>query len=315
MLISDIKEKYQMAKLIYINPDHKDTYLDSSEKYLAEFFDKPEIEIYEKVREELKKKDLSWPIKYHLSPQRHMLLNWFPFQPDASLLEIGAGCGAVTGVFVNKLKKVDCNELSPSRAKVIYKRFKNIPNLNILSGDVNELRTGTKYDYVTLIGVLEYSGKYSNAKEPYLEMLISAKRLLNNKGHLLIAIENKLGLKYIGGAPEDHTGRVFDSLENYPQNQGIRTFTKTELTELVNNAGFKKVDFYFPFPDYKMPQVVFSEEGLLNIENMTKSSILKTVDFSRDFHNLFNETALGHSLSEEKLMDKFANSFLVDAHV
>lgn len=304
-----------MAKLIKIVPNNKDTYIDSSEKYLEEFFDKPEIEIYEKVKKELMKEDLSWPLKYHLSPQRHMLLNWYPFRPEASLFEIGAGCGAITGVFVNKLKQVDSNELSPSRAKVVYNRFKNDSNLNILSGDVNQLRTTTKYDYVTLIGVLEYSGKYSKTKEPYLEMLKTAKNLLNNDGHLLIAIENKLGLKYIGGAPEDHTGRVFDSLGSYPQYQGVRTFSKTELTELIKSVGFQKVNFYYPFPDYKMPKIVFSEEGLLNVRKMTSSSILKTVDHSQDFLHLFDETALGHSLSEEQILYKFANSFLIDAYV
>jgi 2-polyprenyl-3-methyl-5-hydroxy-6-metoxy-1,4-benzoquinol methylase len=304
-----------MAKIIQINPDNIDSYLDSSEKYLAKFFDKPEAENDEKIQKELKKRHLSWPIKYHLSPQRHMLLNWYPFRTDSSLLEIGAGCGAITGVFVNKLKQIDSNELSPSRAQVIYNRFRNVPNLNILTGDINDLKTKIQYDYVTLIGVLEYSGKYSKSKEPYLDILRTSKKLLKKDGHLLIAIENKLGLKYIGGAPEDHTGKLFDSLENYPQSEGVRTFSKSELTKLIISAGFEKTDFYYPFPDYKMPQIVFSEDGLLSIKSMTKSSILNTVDFSKEFQNLFNETVLGQTLSNENLIDKFANSFLVDAYV
>ena len=39
----------------------------------------------------------SWQILYHLSAIRENILEWYPFDPGASLLEIGAECGALTG--------------------------------------------------------------------------------------------------------------------------------------------------------------------------------------------------------------------------
>ena len=36
--------------------------------------------------------DTRWPVFYHLSPIRENLLNWFPFQSNATVLEIGMGC-------------------------------------------------------------------------------------------------------------------------------------------------------------------------------------------------------------------------------
>ena len=56
---------------------------------------------------------------------------------------------------------------------------------------------------------------------------------LKNTGKLLIAIENKLGMKYFAGAPEDHTDIPFFGINGYPGNHSVRTFSKTELQELV----------------------------------------------------------------------------------
>ena len=303
-----------MATIKTLGKSITDTYLDTSEKFLQNFFNEPESQKTQDIIKLLKKKNLPWPIKYHISPQRHTLLNWYQFEKDSSLLEIGAECGAVTGVFINKLTTVACNELSPSRAKVIHNRFQDSKNLTIFVGDINLLKNIEKYDYVTLIGVLEYSGKYSSNLQPYLELLKSAKNLLKDGGHLLLAIENKLGLKYFAGAPEDHTGEVFDSLEGYPQNKDIRTFSKLELTALLNSCGFNKTEFYYPFPDYKMPHIVFSEAGIQELHNHSKSNVLNTLDHSTDLDLFFNEIPLGNSLHDEGIISHFSNSFLIDAY-
>ncbi|MDE7114263.1 MAG: class I SAM-dependent methyltransferase, partial [Acetatifactor sp.] len=48
---------------------------------------------YARVIEERK----SWPVLYHLSPLRENIVEWIPMEPDAKVLEVGSGCGAVTG--------------------------------------------------------------------------------------------------------------------------------------------------------------------------------------------------------------------------
>ena len=47
----------------------------------------------------------SWPILYHLSEVRTNILNWYPFEKNASVLEVGAGCGAITGAIADKAAK------------------------------------------------------------------------------------------------------------------------------------------------------------------------------------------------------------------
>lgn len=52
---------------------------------------------------------------------------------------------------------------------------------------------------MSLIGVLEYSGKYVPGEDPYEAVLSFAFKTLNEDGYLLLAIENQLGHKYLAG--------------------------------------------------------------------------------------------------------------------
>ena len=40
--------------------------------------------------------NVPFPVLYHLSRVRENILNWYPFQEDATCLEIGSGCGAIS---------------------------------------------------------------------------------------------------------------------------------------------------------------------------------------------------------------------------
>lgn len=97
---------------------------------------------------------------------------------------------------------------------------------------------------------------------------------LKPEGRLLIAIENRLGLKYFAGAPEDHTDLHFFGINGYPGNQSVRTFSKNELGELLENSGFPFLRFYYPYPDYKFPTEIFTDESLYT--NPTEEAILYT---------------------------------------
>ena len=60
--------------------------------------------------------------------------------------------------------------------------------------------------------------------QPYSEFLKLLRSFLKDGGRLLLAIENKMGLKYFAGAKEDHTGVLFDGMNGYPGMQKIKTF-------------------------------------------------------------------------------------------
>lgn len=260
--------------------------------------------------EDILKDTDNWAIFYHLSPVRRNLLEWYDFDKNKTLLEIGGGCGAFAGMFAQKLQTVKVVELSRRRAEIIYQRHINYENLEIIVGNLNDIEFEQKFDYVTLIGVLEYAGKFTEGNEPFKIFLENVKKLLKPDGKLIIAIENKFGLKYWAGAREDHTGRNFDSIENYPNYDGVRTFGKYELTELIRSVGLEQLEYYYPMPDYKLPKIIYSDM-LLPDETAYFDAISPNLDQPR--YTLFNENLAYKNIIKNKMFDFFANSFLVIA--
>lgn len=248
-----------------------------------------------------------WTFLYHLSPIRENLLEWYEFAPDATLLEIGSGCGAMTGLFCDKVKKVTAIDLSKRRSEINIAKNRKHDNLEIYVANFTDVQIDEKFDYVTLIGVLEYSIYYVGGDDAFVTMLKKAKEYLKPGGTLIVAIENKYGMKYWAGAPEDHTGKSYDGICGYQNVDRVRTFSKNGLEELLNKAGYHENIFYYPVPDYKMPREIYSGNRLPHkgdIRNVIKS-------YDRDRYVFFNEEQAYDSVCDDNMFEFFANSFLV----
>ena len=255
----------------------------------------------------------NWPIYYHLSPLRKNILNWYKFKPDSSVLEIGCGMGAITSVLCDECKDVTAVELSRKRATATLLRCREKENLEIIVGNLNDIEFDKKYDYITLIGVLEYQGTYTESTNPYMDFLVKIKQLLKPDGKLLVAIENQYGLKYWCGMPEDHVGIPFESINQYRDvDKGVRTFSKKSLETLIKESGFAHTYFYYPLPDYKLPVIIYSQDVLPsrqdaeNVENMR-------VNYSAGKSTVVaDEKSLYADIVENGVFEFFANSFLVE---
>ncbi|MBN2180478.1 MAG: class I SAM-dependent methyltransferase [Sedimentisphaerales bacterium] len=261
-----------------------------------------------------KKNDMkfsSWIEQYHLSPIRQNLLKWFPFDPEGTALEVGAGCGALTGVLSQKLKKVTALEYSEQRAMITAMRHSHCSNLEIVVGGLQDFSVENKFDYITVIGVLEYAGKFYIGENPYESFLTKLRGMLNPKGTLILAIENKIGLKYLCGAKEDHTELIFESIYDYPHTNDVKTFSKRELSDLLHTVGFSSLQWYYPLPDYKLPQQVFSEDTLPCDPDLAWNLFPKG---SRGKY-MMSEKRLGKTLTKAGLFGEFANSFLIVANI
>jgi SAM-dependent methyltransferase len=258
----------------------------------------------------------SWGERVHLSPQRHCLLDWFPFEPAASLLEVGAGCGALTGLFAERVAEVVALEGSASRAEVIAWRHRDRTNLRIEVGDLRSLvRTQRRFDYVVCVGVLEYAGAAAASEpRPYDAFLSDARAVLAEAGTLLLAIENQIGLKYLAGALEDHYGEPLVGIEDYATDRGVRTFGRVELGRMLEGAGFRVERWYQPFPDYKLPVAVYSDEQPLgSIEPL--STLYQTPDLTGAQGRYFAQARLARILDRNRLLEHAANSHLVVCRV
>jgi SAM-dependent methyltransferase len=252
--------------------------------------------------------DKRWPVLYHLSPERRNLLEWFPFRREGTLLEIGAGCGALTGLFAAKVHKVIAVELSLRRSQVVCERWRRCDNLEIIAGHICDLKIKDKFDYVTLIGVLEYAPLFPSAvKQPAQALLEHCRSFLKPDGILFLAIENKFGLKYFAGAREEHSGRSFEGIEGYPKGGPAQTYSRAELEELLRLSGFTSQTFYYPYPDYKLPEEIFSDDYLPDMNHIFQNS----PNYDLDRYRIFSEKLAMLNIIKDNKFSFFANSFLV----
>ena len=259
---------------------------------------------------EIFKKDMRWPVFYHITPIRKNIVNWYPFKEGSEVLEIGAGMGAITSVLCDKAEKVTSVELSKQRASAIQARCKNKENLEIIVGNFNDIKFDKKFDYITLIGVLEYAPLYTGTNNPFHDFLMQIKSLLKEDGKLLIAIENQFGMKYFSGATEDHTGKVYDGITGYENKKGIRTFGKNEIEEILKKSGFEYTNFYYPMPDYKLPNIIFSEEYKPNEETIQKYTPYVSEE---NTSVAYDEKKAYNDVIKNDIFGFFANSFFIEA--
>lgn len=255
--------------------------------------------------------DGRWPVLYHLSSRRHCLIDWLSIAPEARLLEIGSGCGAITSALVKKGAQVTAVELSKRRSMINAYRNQKCSNLEIFVGNFGDIRFQQTYDYIFLIGVLEYARTYTGRHNGDYDFLQTIKSLLAPGGTLVIAIENRLGLKYWAGAREDHLGTLFNSLEGYQPESPALTYSKCELTSLLKRVGYQNLYYYYPYPDYKFPMTIYSQDFLPKKGELLDSQ----THYDMDRLILFDESKVYDSLINEGIFDRFANSFLVLARL
>ncbi len=250
----------------------------------------------------------SWPFLYHLSYLRENIVDWVPMEKDAKVLEVGSGCGAITGALARKAGSVTCVELSKKRSLINAYRHKDCDNVTIHVGNFKDVEQDldTDYDYICLIGVFEYAKSYIGGNTPFEDFLQILQKHLSPKGRVLIAIENKLGLKYFAGCREDHVGTFFDGIENYKSDAGVRTFSRTGLEKIFKTCGVEQYHFYYPYPDYKFMSAVYSDEYL------PKKGELSTNlrNFDKDRMLLFDETLAFNGIVEDELFSVFSNSYM-----
>jgi SAM-dependent methyltransferase len=268
--------------------------------------------------DELMRRVKNWASYYHLGIGRSNIFKVLDLPLQSRVLELGCGCGAITRYLGERFETVHSIEGSEFRAKIARERCRGLDNVKIFNCNIRGLKFDGKYDIATMIGVLEYAPSYftdaASKRDSCLELLAHAKSALNEDGVLAIAIENRIGLKYWSGASEDHTGKLFDSINGYPDNKKIITFSKKELSDLLTEAGFPAFAFYHCFPDYKFASTVLSDAdcpGETFLHNWIDTPF---ISYDRTRKYLLDEGLAIRALANSGMLKEFANSFLVLAY-
>lgn len=261
---------------------------------------------------------VDWPTRYYFSARRANLLRPFAGLLGGRVLEIGAGCGAVTRYLGETAEEVVALEPARLRARVAAARCRDLPGVRVVVDELESYASsGERFDVVTLIGVLEYAHRFCARADAATHWLRLARGLLRPGGVLLLAIENKLGLKYFAGAPEDHLGRPMLGVGDLYEADGPRTYGRAELEALLREAGFVQQGFAIPLPDYKLPTSVLLSEGddampgFDGGAGLAEASAMRDADLERA--PLFPIDRTWGVLAENGLLVELANSFMVVA--
>ena len=153
-----------------------------------------------------------------------------------------------------------------------------------------------QYDYVVMLGTLEYANKLFQDKNPENQLIEFAKKHLKEEGKLLIAVNNKLG--------------IINYCQSKHDMQERKKFNRKQLEELLQKNGLNHYKFYYPLPSYENTNVIFTDEFLPNQETITRNVHLHEKEdiLLKSENDMFLEI-----IEQDKNLFKiFTNSYLVE---
>ena len=273
---------------------NKDIYGDY-EKDIKNYIEKYKPEQYEKIIE----KDTRTNIVNIFSEMRTNIIKWYPFEPNKKILEIGANYGEITQELVKITPEVTSIEFTKEKIECIKKRIKENVKL-ILCDNLKQLNLPEKYDYIIIIGTGEYAKKlgFKNLKE----MLEWSYMQLSEEGKMLVAIDNKFGVKYLAGSTRNNKEVPFANYKNYVE-KDYKLYGKTELENMLKQ--FPKYKFYYPVPNYNLTNMIYTDEYLPKRSRYN-------IYYREDEEILFNETDFMEYAIKNSKFDFFTNSYLIE---
>lgn len=199
---------------------------------------------------------------------RSLFLDFLPLKKNGNFLDVGSGWGQIA-IPLSRHGTVYCLDVTISRLKILQEIARQEKStLKFVCGNFTSFPFDEgQFDAVIFNGALEWLA-LGNASRSIWQTQQDALRKTFNMlvpgGYLYVGIENALGLKYLFGAPDDHTcqanlsflseDRARSLYARTRQNKPLpaKTWSLVEYGELLTNAGLEVVQIYGCFPDYKL---------------------------------------------------------------
>lgn len=216
---------------------------------------------------------------YEHSKMRANIIRWYPIEQGAKILLVSDPCKALEESL--KENRIDVTAVLPEQ---------------ICGADA-------PYDVIFQVGVFDVGEDCAvGAWKVRLRQYAS---LLKEGGCLLLAVPNRLGLKYFAGCQDDGSDLYFAGPQGDVLTMRRPVFGKKEYENILTEAGFTVTECYYPYPDYRFPSVIYSSEYLPGQDELNEN----IQNFDKDRYVLFDETKVYNSLLKEGLFEEFSNSF------
>lgn len=164
------------------------------------------------------------------------------------------------------------------------------------------------YDIIIAVDMIEYASDAAG-------VLACIRSLLRPDGKLIMAADNRLGIRYFCGDQDMFSGKNYDSIENYRhlfawERKAMtgRTYSKAELIRFLEKAGFLTHRFYSVFPRISNPQLLLAEDYVPN----EALDIRVFPEYNNPDTVFLMEEELYPALMENGLLHAMANGFFIE---
>jgi SAM-dependent methyltransferase len=207
-----------------------------------------------------------WLYKIITDTGRSLFLDLLPTRPNGTYLDVGSGWGQIA-IPLSKYGNAFCLDLTMPRLSILRAiAVQEGVQLGYICGDFKTFPFApNQFDLVVFNGSLEWIALGATdipIWDVQLDALKKAAVILKPGGIVYVGIENSIGLKYLLGAPDDHSGIPYLSFLTESaaraacREQGVtlqaKTWSLQEYRALFKAAGLNMTQIYACFPDYKL---------------------------------------------------------------
>ena len=205
------------------------------------------------------------------------IITWYPIKKNQSVLQIG-----------NDEQIFD--ELKCKTENLIVANEKDLENIS------------EKFDFVVMIGSFENL----NSEKEIIELLNFAKNSLKENGKILLAMQNKFGMQYWTGEKANENLKNYETIVSSQQN----ILSLPKIKKLLNRLNLNS-KFYYPLPDYKITNVIYTDEFIPDNESI--DSRVLTICDENEILSFSERESYKQLIAEEKsLFPFFSNSFFLE---
>lgn len=254
---------------------------------------------------EVIKKNKRLEISRYLSDMPNGLFAWYPFENSADVLVIGGQFGAFLDSISRRCKKVVVVEKDGYRAYFTKVRMKNSKNIIIINSDIFDYQRNNKDSFDYIIWAIDENID-NLIKKDYEAHFLTLQKLLKPKGKVLAIIPNRLGVKFFCGERDSKSNLPFDGItDNY---SAIYRFSRSELLVFLSEMSFNSAKLYYPLPDYKNPQLIYTDQYPPGEEVIERLKVY----VSRSYERVLSENKFYKIMAENDVLTTFSNHFIVE---
>lgn len=249
----------------------------------------------EKNIEDVLHDDGRWKVFYNFAPIREGLLNWYDFDENAVLLELGCEYGALTSLYCRKCRQVIAVDRKEACAEYTRKRNIRFDNLSTVCMDIDDIEKfgfERQFDYIVVMPAY-YGGRLC-------DVLDSVKQYLKKSGSLFIIADNLLGVNTL-------SGKTYGG-EPFAEGSDTGKVSKEVLGALLKKQGYTSIEWFYPMPDYVVPQEIYTDKSIP--DSLHTDRIIECYPYKETM--IAEPDKYMREAIENKIFPQLANSFLVE---